>query len=387
MSVHVGEEIGDYRIVSMIGAGSMGRVFQAEHRITKRKEALKVLNADCATENQIQRFQREIEVQAWLDHPNIARVHNAMYFESSLILVMEYVEGESLEKVLRSGKPARAAALDYIRQTLEALEYAHQRGVVHRDVNPSNLIIQNGTVRLTDFGLAKSVGDYQLTNAADIVGSLYYMAPEQMRRHCDPDPRSDIYAAGAVLYEALTGRKLFDCSSRLSLMLAQVEQQPIAPAEIDPSIGSELSSVVMRALAKDPAERYQSAREFLNALQPFRASPSIRRRFRKIPSAAAVVSAFALALTGGMARPRTPPSSSGLPKPALVHPAPPPIAFESVAISVPKSHIKVRRRPAVLLARPAAEPEQAVIPLPQNKKGLWSKLNPFRRKKVSQDSH
>src|ERR1035438_3711695 len=140
MSFHVGEDIGDYRIVSLVGAGSMGQVFQAEHRITKRKEALKVLTAGCTTENQVRRFQREIEVQARLDHPNIARVHNALRLIESLILVIEFIEGESLEKKLLKGTVSRTTGIDYICQTLSALEYAHDRGIVHRDVTPSNLI-------------------------------------------------------------------------------------------------------------------------------------------------------------------------------------------------------------------------------------------------------
>jgi serine/threonine protein kinase len=141
----------------------------------------------------------------------------------SLILVMEFIEGESLEKKLLKRNVSRTTGIDYICQTLSALEYAHDRGVVHRDVTPSNLIIdQNGAVKLTDFGVAKSLGDYQLTNAGEIVGSLYYMAPEQVRRHSDPDPRSDIYSVGAVLYEVLTGKKLFASADRLSLKVAQV---------------------------------------------------------------------------------------------------------------------------------------------------------------------
>ena len=121
MSFHVGEDIGDYRVVSIVGAGSMGQVFLVEHRITKREEALKVLTAECATESQVLRFQREIEVQARLDHLHIARLHNAMCVKGSLMLVMEYVEGESLERKLQKGNLSREAGIDYICQTLAAL--------------------------------------------------------------------------------------------------------------------------------------------------------------------------------------------------------------------------------------------------------------------------
>ena len=323
MSLHIGEDIGDYRVVSIIGAGSIGQVFQVEHRITKRKEAFKVLAGDFSTESQVRRFEREIETQARLDHPHIARVHNALHSTGSLMLVMELVAGESLEKKLRNGPVSRSAGIEYIRQTLSALEYAHQQGVVHRDVTPANLIIDhNGNVKLTDFGVAKSLGDYQLTNAGEIIGSLHYMPPEQIRRHTDPDPRSDIYSAGAVLYEILTGRKIYDCPDRLSLMVAQVQQQPRPPLEIDPTIGPELNAVVLKALAKDPAQRYQSAEEFLGALRTVAGAPAVRRKFfSRIPFGALALTALAFTYQGSPDRSVLPrhASSRHLPSRHRVH--------------------------------------------------------------------
>src|SRR3984893_6217783 len=182
MSFHVGETFGDYQITGIIGAGSMGQVFQAEHRLTKRLEAVKVVTAEFAAERQIQRFQREIAVQAALNHPNIAAVHNALHIDGRFVLVMEFIEGQTLEMLLQTGKLPLDTGLGYIRQTLSALSYAHARGVIHRDVTPANLIVtSNGTVKLTDFGVAKAFGDVQLTNCGEVVGSLQYMAPEQIR--------------------------------------------------------------------------------------------------------------------------------------------------------------------------------------------------------------
>jgi serine/threonine protein kinase len=235
MSLHVGEAIGDYHVIGIIGAGGMGQVFQVEHKITKRKEAMKVLIADLADDTQVQRFKREIEVQARLNHPNIAAVHNAFRLKDRMVLVLEFVEGQTLENLLKHGRPELESGINYVRQTLEALDYAHQSGVIHRDVSPANLMItENGLVKLMDFGVAKSLGDLRLTDGGAMIGTLYYMSPEQVKGSTDPDPRSDIYSAGAILYEIVTGKKPFDYADRFSLMVAQVEEQPRLPSLIDP---------------------------------------------------------------------------------------------------------------------------------------------------------
>lgn len=275
MSLHVGEAIGDYRIIGIIGAGGMGQVFQVEHKITKRKEAMKVLIADLADDTQIQRFKREIEVQARLNHPNIAAVHNAFRLKDRLVLVLEFVEGETLESLLKKGRPQLNTGIDYVRQTLEALSYAHHDGVIHRDVSPANLMItEKGLVKLMDFGVAKSLGDLRLTDGGSMIGSLYYMSPEQVKGSTDPDPRSDIYSAGAILYEVVTGKKPFDYGDRFSLMVAQVEEQPRLPSLVDPEIPAELDDIILKALAKEPRLRYNSAQEFLAALAVFQQPPA-----------------------------------------------------------------------------------------------------------------
>jgi serine/threonine protein kinase len=401
MSFHVGEEIGDYRIVSMLGAGTVGQVFQVEHRITRRKGAAKVLLADVSSDTQFLRFMREIEVQGRLNHPNIAKVHNALHFKNSLILAMEFVEGRSLEKLLLAGGLPMRAGIDYIKQTLSALAYAHARGVVHRDVTPGNLIVSpDGRVKLTDFGLAKSLGDHQLTNDGDIVGSLYYMPPEQVRRHSEPDPRSDIYSAGAVLYEIITGRKLFEYTDRLSLMVAQVQKQPIQPIDIEPGISPELNAIVLKALAKEPDRRYQSAEEFLAALESAGKSagffPSIF--FSRMRVVTLVVAACAMAETGGVDR---------MPLQTSVPPAVQPVAAPVVAPFNAQSHHTGHARLTRALVRPSietepvietiVEPGQEPIPISSadgskpsaeptqqaaapTKKRFWSKLNPFKKK-------
>jgi serine/threonine protein kinase len=352
MSLHVGEAIGDYHVIGIIGAGGMGQVFQVEHKITKRKEAMKVLIADLADDTQVQRFKREIEVQARLNHPNIAAVHNAFRLKDRMVLVLEFVEGQTLENLLKRGRPELESGINYVRQTLEALDYAHQSGVIHRDVSPANLMItENGLVKLMDFGVAKSLGDLRLTDGGAMIGTLYYMSPEQVKGSTDPDPRSDIYSAGAILYEIVTGKKPFDYADRFSLMVAQVEEQPRLPSLIDPGLPADLDDIILKALAKDPGHRYSSAKDFLTALdilkQPMAASapkPAARSQKRAISEALAGVAVVAICALAGMGAvvwnrlsepiPAPPAIVRGVPRaPEILAAIPPDLPADSTAAS------------------------------------------------------
>jgi serine/threonine protein kinase len=407
VSFHVGEDVGEYRIVSLLGAGTMGHVFQAEHRITHNKQAMKVLMADAVTDSQFLRFMREIEIQGRLSHPNIARVHHALHFRDSLILVMESVAGHSLEKLLKASRVPIGCGIDYICQTLAGLQYAHTQGVVHRDVTPGNLIITpEGCVKLTDFGLAKSVGDHQLTNDGDIVGSLYYMPPEQVRHQMEPDLRSDIYSTGAVLYELLTGQKVFNFSDRLSLMLAQVQKQPVAPIDLAPEIGSRLNAIVLKALAKDPNQRFQSADEFRIALQsignPSRFNPAIAAGMR---IGTVVLAACAMVETGSLEKVPPPAPARAEVRTVVSKPMETPaptapverrvIAQQQRAIvqapladqaeTPSETFVEPDPAPVVQPAQEVSEPiaeEQPSQPSVEKKKHFWNKLNPFRRHKA-----
>src|SRR5437868_7537643 len=211
MSFQVGDSIGNYKIVAAIGSGGMGEVFQVEQVITKRVEAMKVLVSDSvSTAEQDQRFLREIQLQARLDHPNIASVHNAFWEDGHLVMIMELIQGQSLRKMQDSERLPLATSVDYACQALAALDYAHGYGVVHRDISPSNMIVtEDGVLKLTDFGLAKSHNDIRLTQTGALIGSLYYTSPEQVRGQTHIDARADIYSLGAVLYEMTTGVKPF----------------------------------------------------------------------------------------------------------------------------------------------------------------------------------
>ena len=446
MSLHVGEAIGDYRIIGIIGAGGMGQVFQVEHKITKRKEAMKVLSADLAEETQIERFKREIEVQARLNHPNIAAVHNAFRLKDRLVLVLEFVEGQTLENILKQGRIPWQTGLDYVRQTLEALDYAHHNGVIHRDVSPSNLMVTaDGQVKLMDFGVAKSLGDLRLTDAGSMIGSLYYMAPEQVKGSSDPDPRSDIYSAGAILYEVTTGKKAFDYEDRFSLMVAQVEEQPKAPSEVAAELPPALDPIILKALSKEASRRYPSARDFLTALDsviqpaPVRPQrPIVEAKHHAYGKVAAVVVMVAICGLAGfgaatwnqleapalpgvkVAVPSAPDALAGIPPaPPVDMPAAPPVHTLAVASDAigkaavadtkaepstkedkaAKTQIDVVRPVAKRTSPPRQSLEQAEpgsvefpqeakqeepdVQAPEHKKGhFWGKLNPFRSKSL-----
>jgi len=267
MSFHVGETIGDYSVTAILGAGSMGCVYRVRHSLTKRTEAMKVLSAELASETQIKRFQREMRALAKLNHPNIAALYHAAYSKNQLILFMEYVEGQTLESLFAAGRLPLDQGVRLIQHVLSALEYAHRQGVVHRDVTPANVIVTaQGQVKLTDFGLSKSFGDSLLTNCGEILGSLPYLAPEQLKGTTQPDRRSDLYSAGAILYEHLTGQKPFGAKRRLAPVLTDSEGEPAPPSQLQAGLNRKWDEILHRALERDPAHRYQSADEFLDAI-------------------------------------------------------------------------------------------------------------------------
>lgn len=268
MKIQPGETVGDYEVLEVLGTGGMGRVYRARHRVTERVEAIKVL-AHQHTDNdeKAQRFLREARVHASLAHPNIASVHTAFWWEDNLILVMELVEGVPLKDILARGPLPETQALSYVRQTLDALEYAHSQGVIHRDITPANILITpEGKVKLTDFGLAKTVHDARLTQTGTPMGSLYYISPEQVRGTAAPDVRSDLYSLGAVLYEMVTGRTPFVTSNPFDLMESHVNHTPDLPARVNPELSGVWNGLILRSLEKNPGKRFQTAAEFREAL-------------------------------------------------------------------------------------------------------------------------
>ena len=263
----MGTTIGDYQIVSVIGRGGMGKVFKVRNVLSDRVEAMKVLLPELDPRpDQVERFLREIKVVAGLEHPGIAALRTALRVDTQILMIMEYVEGNSLQHFLGRGRIEVAPAVHLTKQLLEALSYAHQRGVVHRDVKPSNILIgPGGQMKLTDFGIASRHGDPKLTAAGTAVGSLHYMSPEQMR--AEPiDARSDLYSVGVTLYEMVIGQTPVQGDSFYSILRAHLEEKPRPAVELVPGITPELSQIIDRSLEKMPEARFQNADEFHTAL-------------------------------------------------------------------------------------------------------------------------
>ena len=269
MALQIGESIGHYQIVEELGVGGNGRVLKVQHLITRRREAMKILaNGRPTSQEYAHRVLREIRLQASLDHPNIAAVLNAFWLEDDLVMIMELIDGVTLQKILERRRLNIDQSINLVRQVLNALTYAHANGVIHRDVSTGNIIVcEDGRVKLTDFGLAKGAADMNITESGGMVGSPYYISPEQVRGTAATDQRSDIYSTGVVLYELLTGTRPFEADSTFMLMQAHVQQKATPPIERNAAIPQFISEAVMKAMAKNPWERFQTTAEFLAALE------------------------------------------------------------------------------------------------------------------------
>jgi beta-lactam-binding protein with PASTA domain/tRNA A-37 threonylcarbamoyl transferase component Bud32 len=265
---------GRYRVIKRLGSGGMADVYLVEDQQLGRRVALKLLYRHLAEDVQfVERFRREASSAAGLQHPNIVSIFDRGEWNGTYYIAMEYVEGHTLKEVVRERGPAPPeAASDIVLQILRAARFAHQRGVVHRDLKPQNVLIDlDGRVQVTDFGIARA-GASDMTETGSIMGTAQYLSPEQAQGR-PVDARSDLYSIGIILYELLTGRVPFDAESPVSVALKQVSEAPIPPRELDPSIPPALEGVVLHALEKDPARRFQNADEFIEALHAARLSP------------------------------------------------------------------------------------------------------------------
>jgi len=271
--MNIGERVGDYEIVAILGAGGMGQVYKVRSVISDRVEAMKVLLPNLSSDTELaDRFLREIKVQATLDHPNIARLNSAQQVGNQLIMLMEYVEGNTIYQLLHQGPMELSDSLQCASQVLDALAYAHARAVVHRDIKPPNIMrTPAGVIKLMDFGIARMQADRQLTKTGTPVGSLYYMSPEQINGG-PPDLRSDLYSLGITLYEMVTGKRPFVGDSDYSIMAAHLQNRPVAPIEIIASVPLDLNDIILMAIAKEPERRFQSADAFHAALRNFAGS-------------------------------------------------------------------------------------------------------------------
>ncbi len=253
---------GRYRVLRRLGSGGMAVVYLAEDQELGRKVAIKLLDERHARDEQfVERFRREASNAARLSHPNIVAIYDRGRAEGTYYIAMEYLEGKTLKQLLieRGPTPIRVA-IDYARQILAALDFAHRHGIVHRDIKPHNVIVApDGRLKVTDFGIARS-GTSQMTEAGSIVGTAQYLSPEQARG-AQVSPASDIYSVGIVLYEMLTGRVPFSGDTPLEIAMKHLSSVPEPPSSLRPEVPRALDQVVLRCLAKNPQDRYPSARD------------------------------------------------------------------------------------------------------------------------------
>jgi eukaryotic-like serine/threonine-protein kinase len=253
---------GRYRVVRKLGTGGMANVYLAEDQELGRSVAIKMLDERHSQDEQfVERFRREAKNAAGLSHPNIVSIYDRGQAEGTYYIAMEYLEGRTLKELLVTRGPTPlAVAIDYTRQILAALGFAHKHGIVHRDIKPHNVVVApDGRLKVTDFGIARS-GTSQITETGSIIGTAQYLSPEQAKG-APVTPASDIYSVGIVLYEMLTGSVPFTGDTPLEIAMKHLSTTPLPPSEKRPEVPHELDSIVLRALAKDPADRYQSAEE------------------------------------------------------------------------------------------------------------------------------
>ncbi len=330
---NVGQRVGDYEILSILGMGGMGKVYKVRNVISDRVEAMKILLPDLTSNQSLaDRFLREIRLLATLDHPNIAVLRTALTYENQLAMIMEFVEGETLANRAARAPLSTADAVNYSDQVLSALSYAHKQNIIHRDIKPANMMLTpQGVVKLMDFGIARSSTDGSLTTTGTTLGSLNYMPPEQVRGE-SADARSDIYSFGVSLYEMLTGKLPFQGDSQYSLMTAHLNQIPAEPITLRGDLPAGLNEIIMMAIAKDPANRFQTADAFRAALSSVEVSPLPASNTTSVTPAPMPSGATTLVDTPHTPRipttpapPRTPaPARIATPAPATIPVAPPP---------------------------------------------------------------
>lgn len=284
MDKYTGKRLdGRYEIQELVGVGGMAMVYRAYDTLDSKTVAIKILKDEfLGNEDFIRRFKNESKAIAVLSHKNIVKVNDVSFGDRIQYIVMEYIEGITLKEYISSQKEIQwKDALHFTAQILEALQHAHERGIVHRDIKPQNIILQqNGTIKVTDFGIACfSNAETRMMSDKTAIGSVHYIAPEQARGE-PTDGKSDLYSVGVMLYEMLTGRLPFEAESAVSVAIMQLQSEPTPPRSINPSIPVGLEEITLKAMRKDPSERYASAAEMLSAIEVFRHNPAMTFDYR-----------------------------------------------------------------------------------------------------------
>lgn len=258
-----------YEVLRKIGSGGMADVYLAHDRLLGRPVAIKILSARYASDEQfVERFRREASAAAGLNHPNIVQIYDRGEAEGTYYIAMEYLEGRPLKDIIRKYAPLSPELILSISiQIVEALRFAHRRHVIHRDIKPQNIIVDNeGRVKVTDFGIARAGNAATMTEAGSILGTAHYLSPEQAQGK-PVEPASDLYSLGVVMYEMATGRLPFEGDNPVTIAMQHVHDAPVPPRSIVPDIPENLEAIILRALSKDPTQRYLTAQAMLEDLR------------------------------------------------------------------------------------------------------------------------
>ena len=283
MDKYVGKRLdGRYEIHELIGAGGMALVYKAYDTIDDRIVAIKILKDEFLDNDDfIRRFKNESKAIAVLSHPNIVKVYDVSFGDKIQYIVMEYIDGITLKEYIASQKEISwKEALHFTIQILKALKHAHEKGIIHRDIKPQNIILlPDGTIKVTDFGIARFSKNETRTMTDKAIGSVHYIAPEQARGDIT-DEKADIYSTGVMLYEMTTGKLPFEADSAVSVAIMQMQVEPKPPREINPNIPYGLQEITMKAMQKETYNRFQSAQEMLNDISELILDPDIRFNYQ-----------------------------------------------------------------------------------------------------------
>ena len=279
MDKYTGKKLdGRYEIRELIGVGGMANVYHCYDTIDAREVAIKIMKDEFLNnEDFIRRFKNESKAIAVLNHPNIVRVYDVSFGDIIQYIVMEYIDGITLKEYIdMQGVLDWKETVHLTTQILKALQHAHENGIVHRDIKPHNIMLmQDGTIKVTDFGIARFSSNATRTMTEQAIGSVHYIAPEQARGE-KTDGKTDIYSVGVMMYEMLTGKLPFDGDSAVSVALMQLQAKAKRPRELNPDIPEGLEEITVKAMQKNPEDRYHSALEMLSDIERFRLNPSIR---------------------------------------------------------------------------------------------------------------
>jgi serine/threonine protein kinase len=397
----VGRDIGPYRILQKIAQGSMCAVYKGVHTGLEQEVAIKFLLSEYFDDKSFrERFVKEAKIQARLSHPNVVKTLNFIENDHTVMMVMEYVNGETLDVLLRKVgvlPPQRALAI--LESMLEALDFMHSKGIVHRDIKPANIMVSyEGFVKVMDFGIAKMLGDNSRTKTGVRIGTLWYMSPEQIRGE-QATVHSDIYSVGVTLYQMVTGMVPFDGDTEFEIMKGHIERNPVAPWKINKELDREIGNVILRAMDKNPKNRYQSVKELLveiqNAIKPQEQTkivahvPKIHRltplwfqkrsapERRVLSTAAVLVAAAAMVFTFYLVTNKT--SETDAREDIKVHAAPA-IKQPSVIVREPVPSMAVETGAAVV---PSATVETAPVDVPKKTEVARRSVSGANQSKVS----